>query len=349
MTINLNGKYIGPGSPAFIVAEMSANHLHSLDNALKLVEAAAAAGADAFKIQTLTPETMTIDCDNEYFVINNGTPWDGRKLIDLYNETPFPYDWHGPVFERCKKLGLFCFSTPYDVSAANFLQQFDPPMYKIASFEIFDTPYIRHVASFGKPMVISTGMAEFEDIEAAVTACQDAGNDQIVLLKCTSAYPAPLVEINLKTMVDIADKFNVMVGVSDHTLGHEVSLASIALGGCFIEKHFTLARSMGGPDAAFSIEPDELGELVRLVRNTEKLVGRVDYSITEKAKSNRIFARSLFFVKDIKTGEIVTDRHIRSIRPGYGLKPSTIDRVIGRTVNRDITRGTPTSWDQFDE
>lgn len=349
MTIKLNEKSIGAGSPALIVAEMSANHLHRLDIALKMVEAAASAGADAFKIQTLTPETMTIDCDNEYFTINCGTPWDGRKLIDLYSETPFPYDWHAPVFEKCKKLGLLCFSTPYDITSADFLRQFDPPMYKIASFEIFDTPFIQHVASFGKPMVISTGMADFEDIKAAVNACQEAGNDQIVLLKCTSAYPAPLDEINLKIMVDIANKFNVMVGVSDHTLGHEVSLASVALGGCFIEKHFTLARSLGGPDATFSIEPDELSELVRLVRNTEKLMGTVDYSVTEKVKSNRIFARSLFFIKNIKAGERVTDEHIRSIRPGYGLKPSAIDKVIGRRVNQDITRGTPTSWDQFDE
>ena len=340
---------MGAGAPVFIVAEMSANHLHSIDKALELVDQAAAAGADGFKIQTLTPETMTIDCDNEYFVINSGTPWDGRKLIDLYSETPFPYEWHERIFERCRQKGLICFSTPYDISAANFLRQFDLPMYKIASFEIFDTPLIRHVASFGKPMVISTGMADYDDIKAAVHACRSVGNEQIVLLKCTSAYPAPLEEINLLTMAHMRKEFDVMVGVSDHTLGNEVSLASVALGGCFIEKHFTLARSFGGPDADFSIEPTELAELVQLVRNTEKLLGTVNYSVTEKARGNKIFARSLFFVSDIKAGERVTDSHIRSIRPGFGLKPSAIDQVIGKRVKMDIARGTPTSWDQFDE
>ena len=323
-------KKMGNSYSVFIVAEMSANHLHSLDTALELVDRAAEAGANGFKIQTLTPETMTIDCDNEFFTINSGTPWDGRKLIDLYTETPLPYEWHAPIFERCSENGLVCFSTPYDISAADFLQQFDPPMYKIASFEIFDTPLIRHVASFGKPMVLSTGIAEYEDIKAAVEACRSVGNDQIVLLKCTSAYPAPLEEINLLTMQDMQAEFEVMVGVSDHTLTDEVSLASVALGGCFIEKHFTLDRSMGGPDAAF-------------------LLGKVEYAVTRKAKENRVFARSLFFVKDIKAGERILPTHIRSIRPGFGLKPSVIDQVLGRRVKIDILRGTPTSWDQFDD
>ncbi|MDT8993099.1 pseudaminic acid synthase [Curvibacter sp. APW13] len=347
--IEIQGKRMGAGAPVFIVAEMSANHLHSLDKALELVDQAAAAGADGFKIQTLTPEAMTIDCDNEYFVINSGTPWDGKKLIDLYSETPFPYEWHAPIFERCSHKGLICFSTPYDISAADFLRQFDPPMYKIASFEIFDTPLIRHVASFGKPMVISTGMAEYDDIKAAVHACRSVGNENVLLLKCTSAYPAPLEEINLLTMAHMQKEFGVMVGVSDHTLGHEVSLASVTLGGCFIEKHFTLDRALGGPDASFSIEPGELTELVDLVRNTERLLGKIDYSVTEKAKANKIFARSLFFVNGIKAGERVTPHHIRSIRPGFGLKPSEIDQVLGKRVKRDIARGTPTSWDQFDE
>lgn len=335
--------------PVTIVAEMSANHLRRLDIALRLVDEAAEAGADAFKIQTLTPDTMTIDVDNEFFVINNGTPWDGRKLIDLYSETPFPYEWHGPIFERCKEKGLLCFSTPYDISAADFLRQFDPPMYKISSFEIFDTPLIRHVAGFGVPMVISTGLAEYEDIDAAVKACRSVGNDQIVLLKCTSAYPAPLEEINLRTMADMADRFNVSVGVSDHTLGNEVALASVACGGCFIEKHFTLDRSLGGPDSTFSINPKELKILVDSVRDTEKLLGSINYSITEKAQKNKVFSRSIFFVRDIKAGDEITASHVRSIRPGYGLKPSLIDEVIGKRVNKDISRGTPTSWDQFDE
>lgn len=347
--IEIAGRKLGQGAPVFVVAEMSANHLHSLDTALKLVDEAAAAGADGFKIQTLTPETMTIDCDNEYFVINSGTPWDGQKLIDLYRETPLPYDWHGPIFERCRQKGLLCFSTPYDITAADFLRQFNPQMYKISSFEIFDTPLIRHIASFGKPMVISTGIADYEDIKAAVQACRSAGNEQIVLLKCTSAYPAPLEEINLLTMAHMQSEFDVTVGVSDHTLANDVSVASVALGGCFIEKHFTLARSLGGPDASFSIEPNELADLVRLVRNVEKLLGKIDYSVTEKAQGNRMLARSLFFVSDIKKGERVTASHIRSIRPGFGIKPSAIDQVIGKRVKMDIVRGTPTSWDLFHE
>lgn len=347
--IEVQGKKMGVGAPVFLVAEMSANHLHSLDNALMLVDKAAEAGADGFKIQTLTPDTMTIDCDNEYFLINSGTPWDGRKLIDLYSETPLPYEWHEPIFERCNKKGLVCFSTPYDVSAADFLRQFDPPMYKIASFEIFDTPLIKHVASFGKPMIISTGMAEYVDIKDAVDACRSVGNEQIILLKCTSAYPAPLNEINLLTMADMSNEFEVMVGVSDHTLGNEVSLASIPLGGIFIEKHFTLSRSLGGPDAAFSIEPSELADLVKQVRNTECLLGKIDYSLTDKARGNKVFVRSLFFVKDIKAGERVTKSHIRSIRPGFGLKPSSIELLLGKTVKTDISRGTPTNWDQFNE
>lgn len=347
--IEVEGKRIGHGAPVFVVAEMSANHLHSLEIALELVDKAADAGADGFKIQTLTPESMTIDCDNQYFLINSGTPWDGRKLIDLYSETPFPYEWHSPIFDRCRQRGLLCFSTPYDISAADFLKQFDPPMYKISSFEIFDTPLIRHVASFGKPMVISTGIAEYEDIRAAVDACRSVGNEQILLLKCTSAYPAPLEEINLLTLSHMRSEFGVEVGVSDHTLDNEVSLSSVALGGVFIEKHFTLSRSLGGPDASFSIEPNELKELVRLVRNTEKLLGNVNYSVTSKAKSNKVFARSLFFVTNIKAGERVTESHIRSIRPGFGLKPSCLDQVLGKRVKVDIARGTPTSLDQFDE
>lgn len=347
--IKVENKYLGDGAPVFVVAEMSANHLHSLDTALSLVDAAASAGADAFKIQTLTADTMTIDCDTDYFVIKNGSPWDGRKLFDLYTETPFPYEWHAPVFERCRKHGLVCFSTPYDVTAADFLRQFEPAMYKISSFEIFDTPLIRHVASFGKPVVLSTGVAGLDDIYAAVKACKEAGNDQIILLKCTSAYPAPLEHINLKTMVDMVKKFDVLVGISDHTLGDEAALASVALGGSFVEKHLTLNRAAGGPDASFSVEPHEFAELVARVRNTEILLGEVSYEVPASAKKNQIFGRSLFFVKDIKAGELVTNEHIRSIRPGHGLKPSLLESILGRKVRFDICRGTPTTMDMFYE
>ena len=349
MIIEFDGGKIGADEPALIVAEMSANHLHSLDVALKLVDAAADAGADAFKIQTLTPDTMTIDCDNEYFIVNGGTPWDGRKLYDLYSETPFPYEWHEAIFERCKVRGLICFSTPYDPSAADFLEQFDPPMYKISSFEIFDTPLIEHVASFNKPMIISTGMAGLQDIDAAVQACRKVGNNKIVLLKCTSAYPAPLAEANIRTMADMASRFEVLVGVSDHTLGNEVSIAAVATGACFVEKHFTLSRNLGGPDAAFSIEPIELRELASSIRNIESAMGKVEYRVTASASKNRVFARSLFFVEDIRAGETITHSHVRSIRPGYGLMPSALASVIGKKATSDIVRGTPASWELIGE
>ena len=346
--IKIGNKFIGNTAPVFIVAEMSANHMRDLSVVLRLIKEAAKAGADAFKIQTLTPDTMTIDCDNEYFQISNGTPWDGKSLIELYQETPLPYEWHGPIFDACRAEGLICFSTPYDVSAANFLKQFEPELYKISSFEIFDTPLIQHIAGFGKPMVISTGIAEMDDIENALAACHSVGNRDVIFLKCTSAYPAPLHEINLRTMKDMAERFDVLVGVSDHTLEPETSLASIALGGCFIEKHFTLDRKLGGPDASFSIEPPEFASLVRMVRNTEKILGQVEYRITEQARKNRIFSRSLFVVKDIKKGELITAENVRSIRPGYGLKPSAISKILGKNVNKNVVRGTPVSWDFID-
>lgn len=347
--LKVANKFIGKGAPVFVVAEMSANHHQNLDVIIELIKRASDAGADGFKICTLTADTMTIDSDLPEFVINNGSPWDGRRLYDLYQETLFPYEWHAPIFEKCREVGLVCFSTPYDVSAANYLLQFDPPLYKIASFEIFDTPLIKHVASFGKPMVISTGLAGSQDIEAAVQACREVGNNQIILLKCTSAYPAPYKDINLKTLPDMSVKFDTEVGVSDHTLGDEVALASVALGGCFIEKHFTLKRSAGGPDASFSIEPHELEQLVRRVRTTESLLGDVTYELPESASKSLVFARSLFFVKDLKAGDLITAEHIKSIRPGHGLKPSHFDSIVGKRVRVDIRRGTPTSMDLIDE
>jgi len=343
--IRIGNREVGHGNPTFIVAEMSANHLKNLDIALQLVEEAANCGVDAFKIQTLTPDTMTIDCENDYFIIKSGTPWDGRKLYDLYSETPLPYEWHEPIFQRCRELGLICFSTPYDITAADFLEQFTPEAFKIASFEIFDTNLIRHVARFGKPMIISTGMANIDDISDAVAACHDVGNTQVILLKCTSAYPAPLEEINLYTLPDIEKQFGTLTGISDHSLFHEVAIASVALGSCLIEKHFTLGRHLGGPDAGFSLEPGEFADLVTKIRNTEKLLGHVNYSLTPKAKANLVFARSLFFVRDLKAGEVITAEHVRSIRPGYGLKPKMLDKILGRKAKENISRGTPCSWE----
>lgn len=347
MNLKISDKMVGAGCPNFIIAELSANHLNNLDTALEIVRAAAKVGVDGFKIQTLTPDTMTIDCDNEYFEINGGTPWDGRTLYDLYRETSLPYEWHKPIFDECNKLSLICFSTPYDISSLDFLEQFSPPVYKIASYEIFDTRLLRETAKKMKPIIISTGVSSIDDISLAVRTCQEVGNDQIILLKCTSVYPAPLNEINLVTMKNMADTFGTLVGVSDHTLGHEVALASVALGGSVIEKHVTLSRAMGGPDAQFSLEPHEFENLVKQVRNTELLLGKVDYEPTEKAKKSKGFSRSLFIVKDVLAGEVITEQHLRSIRPGYGIKPKHYDEVLGKKALKKIKRGTPCSWMLF--
>ena len=343
--MKIANKELGNDGGCFIIAELSANHLHDLSIALSLVKEAAKAGADAFKIQTLTPDTMTINCSNKYFKINNGTAWDNRTLYDLYSETPLPYEWHEAIFQECKKHELVCFSTPYDLTSLRFLDQFSPEAYKIASFEIFDLELIKETAQTGKPIILSTGVAEIDDIHNAVKTCRLAGNDNIILLKCTSAYPTPFDEVNLKTMKNMADTFETLVGISDHTLGDEVAIASIALGGCVIEKHLTLDRQLGGPDAGFSMEPYEFSEMVRKVRNTEKLLGKIQYSLTEKAKKSLIFSRSLFFVADIREGETITKEHVRSIRPGYGLKPIFLSNIIGRKAAKNILRGTPCLWD----
>lgn len=341
MNITIDNRKIGDGQSTFIIAELSANHLKKFDLAIQTLEAAADAGVDAFKIQTLTPDTMTIDCDNEYFTINKGTLWDGRTLYDLYSETPLPYDWHQPIIEKCKELGLIWFSTPYDKTAANFLEQFDPPAYKIASFEITDVPLIEYVASKGKPVIISTGIATKEEIEDALAACKRVGNEEIALLKCTSAYPAPYDEINLRTIEDFKSRYKVVSGLSDHTLGTEVPIASVAVGGSIIEKHLILDRELGGPDAKFSLEPSEFKALVEAVRNVEKALGTVQYELTKKAKESRMFARSLFVVEDIEAGEAFTESNVRSIRPGYGMAPKHLDDVLGKKASTTIERGTP--------
>lgn len=339
--MKIGNKQIGDNQPCFIIAELSANHLHNFDIAIKTLEAAAEAGVDAFKIQTLTADTMTIDCDNEYFTINKGTLWDGRTLYDLYSETPLPYDWHQPIIDKCKELGLIWFSTPYDKTATDFLETLDPPAYKIASFEITDIPLIEYVASKGKPVIMSTGIATKEEIENAVTACKKSGNNQIALLKCTSAYPAPYEEINLRMIEEYKREYGVISGLSDHTLGTEVPVASVALGASIIEKHMILDRNLGGPDAAFSLEPEEFKTLVKQVRNVEKAIGTVTYELSEKVKANRMFARSLFVVKDMKKGEPFTEDSVRSIRPGDGLAPKFYDSVLGKKATADLKRGTP--------
>lgn len=341
MEFKIGEKEIGGENPTFIIAELSANHMNDFDIAVKTIEAMAEAGADAVKFQTFTPDTITIDCDNEYFQIKQGTVWDGQVLYELYEDAFMPWDWQPKLKKIAENLGLIVFSSPFDKTSVDFLEDMDVPAYKIASFEITDIPLIKYVASKEKPIIISTGIASLEDIELAVQTCLDAGNEQISLLKCTSSYPAPLEEINLNTIPDMYDKFRCIIGLSDHTLGGEVSTAAVAVGAKIIEKHFILDRNMGGPDSEFSMEPDEFKQMVDSIRNVEKALGKVSYELTDKVKANREFSRSLFVVEDIKKGDIITEDNVRSIRPGFGLHPKYLDKILGKKVNIDIKKGTP--------
>ena len=341
MKFKIGKKEVGEDNPTFIIAELSANHMNDFDIAVKTIEAMAEAGADAVKFQTFTPDTITIDCDNEYFQIKQGTVWDGQVLHELYEDAYMPWDWQPKLKKIAEDLGLIVFSSPFDKTSVDFLEDMDMPAYKIASFEITDIPLIEYVASIGKPVIISTGIACMEDIELAVKTCLDVGNDKISLLKCTSSYPAPFEEINLNTIPDIAERFNVVVGLSDHTLGGEVSTAAVALGANIIEKHFILDRNMGGPDSEFSMEPHEFKQMVNSIRNVEKAMGKVNYELSEKSKLNREFSRSLFVVEDIKKGEIITEDNVRSIRPGFGLHPKYLKEILGKKVNKDLEKGTP--------
>ena len=347
-SIEISNKKIGPDEPVFIVAELSANHLQKFDLAVKTIKAAKEAGADAIKLQTYTPDTITIDCDNDYFKIKQGTTWDGKTFYDLYKEAYTPWEWQPKLKEIAEDLGLIFFSTPFDKTAVDFLEEMDVPVYKVASFEITDLPLIEYIASKGKPVIMSTGIAEPHDIEEAVNACRRHGNDQIALLKCTSAYPAPLEEMNLKTIPDMAERFGTVVGLSDHTLGISAPIAAVALGAKVIEKHFILDRKLGGHDAAFSLEPEEFKVMVNAVRDAEKALGKVDYNLTEKTKKSREFSRSLFVVEDVKEGEPLTKENVRSIRPGFGLPPKHLKEVLGKKANRDIKKGTPLSWKLID-
>lgn len=341
MEFNISDRKIGEDYPTFIIAELSANHMNDFDIAVKTIEAMADAGVDAVKFQTFTPDTITIDCDNEYFHIKQGTVWDGQILHELYEDAYMPWDWQPKLKKLAEDLGLIVFSSPFDKTSVDFLEDMDIPAYKIASFEITDIPLIEYAASKGKPIIISTGIASLEDIELAVKTCLNTGNDKIALLKCTSSYPAPLEEINLNTIPDINDKFGVVVGLSDHTLGGEVSTVAVALGASIIEKHFILDRNMGGPDSEFSMEPHEFKAMVDSIRNVEKALGRVSYELSDKMKSNREFSRSLFVVKDMKKGEIITEDNVRSIRPGFGLHPKYLNEILGKKVKKNLKKGTP--------
>jgi len=343
-TIFIKNKEIGGNKPVFIIAEMSANHLQKFNNAIKLIKAAKEAGADAIKLQTYTPDTITIDCNNEYFQIKQGTLWDGQSLYELYKKAYTPWEWQPKLKKIADEEGLICFSSVFDNTSVDFLEEINVPAYKIASFEITDIPLIEYVASKGKPVIISTGIATLSDIEEAVNACKRRGNNQIALLKCTSAYPAPLEEINLNTIPNLADTFKTVVGLSDHTLGISVPIASVALGACIIEKHLTLDRKLGGPDAAFSLEPDEFKKMVKSIREVEKALGEVSYDLTEKMKKSREFSRSLFVVKDMNAGEVFTEENIRSIRPGYGLPPNFLKDILDKKSTQPIKKGTPLTW-----
>lgn len=345
MIIKIDNKSIGEKNPVFIVAELSANHNQDINIAKKTIKAAAESGADGIKLQTYTPDTMTIDCDNEYFRIKQGTIWDGQNLYDLYKTAYTPWKWHKELKDYAEKLGLILFSTPFDKSAVDFLEKLDVPAYKIASFEITDIPLIEYIAKMGKPIIFSTGIAKKEDIELVVEACKKHNNEKLVILKCTSAYPAPVEEANLKTIPDIADRFQTIVGLSDHTLGSDVVIASVALGAKVIEKHFIIDRSQGGPDSKFSMEPEEFRQMVDSVRTVEKALGKVTYELTRKAENGRELSRSLFVVEDVKKGQELTERNVRSIRPGYGMHPKHYFEVMGKKSSKDIKRGTPLDWD----
>ena len=346
--MKINNKDIGDDKPAYIIAELSANHLGKLDIALEMIKKANEIGADAVKIQTYTADTLTLNCSTSHFQVKQGTIWDGRSLYDLYNEAATPWEWQPILKEYADKLGITLFSSPFDKTAVDFLEELNVPAYKIASFEITDIPLIRYVASKGKPVIISTGIATLGDLEQAINTCHRVGNDQLALLKCTSEYPAPLEDVNLKTIPNLKQTFNTVVGISDHTIGYVVPIAGVALGAKIIEKHFILDRKMGGPDALFSLEPDEFRDMIIAVRDTEKALGNVSYELTDKIKRAREFSRSLFVSEDIRLGETFTELNIKSVRPGYGLHPSFIKDIIGKKARTDLSKGTPLSWDLID-
>lgn len=337
------GSYIIEKNKVFVIAELSANHNQDFDLALKTVKAAKSAGADAIKLQTYTADTITIDCDNKWFQIRQGTIWDGMTLYKLYQQAYTPWEWQPKLKKYAESLGLICFSSPFDRSSVDFLEKMNVPAYKIASFEITDIPLIEYVASKNKPVIISTGIAKVEEIEEAIDACKRMGNDQYALLKCTSSYPAPIEEANLLTIPDMSKRFKCVVGLSDHTLGDITAITAVALGAKIIEKHFILDRSIGGPDADFSMEPKSFKKMVDSIREVEKVLGKKTYVLSDKNCASRNFSRSIFVVKDIKKNEVFSDENIRSIRPGSGLPPKYLAEIYGKKAMKDIERGTPLS------
>jgi N-acetylneuraminate synthase len=345
--ITIARRRIAADMPPYVIAELSANHNGSLDTALRIVEAASAAGAAAIKLQTYRPDTITLDSNGEQFRIRGGL-WSGRTLYDLYREAHMPWEWHEPLFARARSLGIAIFSSPFDTTAVDLLERLGAPAYKIASFEAIDLPLIRYVARTGKPMIISTGMADAEEIGEALEAARTAGCRELALLHCVSGYPAPAADYNLRTIEDMRRRFGVVVGLSDHTLSNATAVTSVALGASLIEKHFTLDRKGGGPDDSFSLEPAELEALCRDSLAAWQALGRVDYGRQPSEQGNVQFRRSLYFVKPLRAGEVVTADTVRSVRPGYGLAPKYLERVLGRKVRRDVAFATPVAWDLLD-
>ncbi len=336
------------GDRTFVIAEMSGNHNQDKNRAIEIVRAAKYVGADALKIQTYRADTITLDCDGENFRAQKGSPWEGTTLYNLYREAYTPWEWHKDIFEEAERQGLICFSSPFDFSAVDFLEELDCPIYKIASYEITDIPLIRKAAQTKKPVIISTGLASESDIKLAVDTCRHQNNNDIMLLKCTSAYPAPFADMNIRMIPDLSERFGCISGLSDHTLGSEVAVASVALGAKVVEKHLTLAREDGGVDSAFSMEPEEFKKMVSGIRNVEAALGNVSYKLTDSQKEGRKYCRSLFVSRDVKKGEPVTAENIKSVRPGGGLEPRFYDVVMGSAFRRDISMGDPLSWDMID-
>jgi N-acetylneuraminate synthase len=344
--ITIAGRVIGPDQSPYVIAEMSANHNGDINRAYKIMEAAKLAGADAIKLQSYTHETITIDCDSEEFQIHGGL-WDGQTLYELYKGAHMPWEWHKPLFEKAKELGITIFSSPFDFTAVALLEELDAPAYKIASFELVDLPLIARVAKTGKPMIMSSGMANKQDIQEAVDCARENGCEELVVLHCVSGYPAPADEYNLKTIADISERYGVLSGLSDHTIDNATSVAAVALGACVIEKHVTMDRDGGGADDSFSLEPKELAQLCKDCETAWQALGKVNYEQTEAERPNIKFRRSLYFVKKLMKGETIKEDAVRSIRPGFGLAPKFIDEVIGATVSYDITYGQPVTHDSY--
>jgi len=343
--IQIGEHRVGPGHPGYVVAELSANHNQDFDQAVKIIQAAKDSGADAVKLQTYTADTITIACDREPFRIAGGTLWDGRTLHELYREAYTPWEWQPKLKQVANDLGMDLFSTPFDESAVDFLEEMKVPAHKLASFELVDIALIQKMARTGKPLIMSTGMATAEEIEEAVQAARQAGATQIALLKCTSAYPATADDMNLRTIPELARRFAVPAGLSDHTMGNAVAVAAVTLGACIIEKHITLSRTSKGPDSEFSLEPQEFKAMVEAIRTTERALGAVHFGASAQEASSLVFRRSLFVVEDLRRGEEFTARNVRSIRPAHGLHTRHLPQVLGRRAARDIARGTPLDWD----